>query len=235
MIARRRGVIFVHIPKCGGQSVEKLFLDDAGLTWDQRDQLLLRKRRRGERGPLRLAHLRADDYAVEYCSVEEWETFFTFGTVRDPVARAVSLYRHLALDQVMPFPQFLDDYLAPTLAAESSRWHWFMRPQADFLFDDHGRRLVDRIIPLQDLNRVLPAVLAQSCGMHHVEVPHVNAANQARRRRTAYLRLRHAAHHRTMVPLTGRFAVDLDENARERIRDLYRRDYDLIDFDTGAG
>ena len=43
MISHKHKTIFVHIPKTGGQSVESVFIEDEGLTWDTRAPLLLRR------------------------------------------------------------------------------------------------------------------------------------------------------------------------------------------------
>ena len=60
MISIKHKTIFIHIPKCAGQSIEYLFLKDLGINWDQRINLLLRSKKFNERGPERLAHLYAE-------------------------------------------------------------------------------------------------------------------------------------------------------------------------------
>ena len=42
MISHNHEYVFVHIPKCGGQSIEHVFLNDLGLEWHNRSPLLLR-------------------------------------------------------------------------------------------------------------------------------------------------------------------------------------------------
>jgi hypothetical protein len=42
MISYKRKCVFVHIPKCAGQSIESVFDNDAGLTWENRAPFLLR-------------------------------------------------------------------------------------------------------------------------------------------------------------------------------------------------
>ena len=42
MISYKRKCVFVHMLKCTGQSIESVFVNDAGLTWEDRAPLLLR-------------------------------------------------------------------------------------------------------------------------------------------------------------------------------------------------
>ena len=62
MISIKHKIIFIHIPKCAGQSIENIFLRDLGLSWKERYPLLLRPRKPNEKGPERLAHLYAEEY-----------------------------------------------------------------------------------------------------------------------------------------------------------------------------
>ena len=58
MISHPHRTVFVHIPKCGGQSIETAFLADLGLGWKSRAPLLMGANDRPELGPPRLSHLR---------------------------------------------------------------------------------------------------------------------------------------------------------------------------------
>jgi hypothetical protein len=57
MISHKRKCVFVHIPKCAGQSIESVFVNDAGLTWEDRAPLLLRPNANNRVGLPFLAHL----------------------------------------------------------------------------------------------------------------------------------------------------------------------------------
>lgn len=72
MLSRLHGLVFVHVPKCAGMSVEAAL---GGLPRSQRTE----------------QHFRAEDYARYY--PDEWATFHKFAVVRHPVQRARSFVR----------------------------------------------------------------------------------------------------------------------------------------------
>ena len=150
MISPSHKTIFVHIPKCAGQSIETAFLTDCGLDWSTRAELLLRPNTDPERGPPRLAHLLARDYvALGYVDAPTFRDWYSFAVVRDPFSRAVSLYRHLDLN--MSFRRFVLDWLDGQFqdGPESGNF-WFVRPQVDFVTGD-GDIVVKDILRFESL------------------------------------------------------------------------------------
>ena len=94
MICHDFRTIFVHVPKTAGQSVEMVFLNKLNLTWEQRAPLLLRPNSDPAKGPPRLAHLYASEYvSCGHISDEDFARYFKFSVVRNPWARAVSVYK----------------------------------------------------------------------------------------------------------------------------------------------
>ena len=180
MLSHHHKTIFVHVPKCAGQSVEMAYLGDLGLTWETRAPLLLRFNDRSELGPPRLAHLLAKDYVkFHYVSNELFERYFKFAIVRNPWSRAVSLYKHL--DFNMPFKSFATDWLAGEFAlAEKSKIFWFIRPQRDFL-TDQGKTIVDDILRFEDLASEFGRI-RRVTGLKS-QLPHVNKGYEISHRR----------------------------------------------------
>ena len=93
MISHKHKCIFVHVPKCGGRSVQNVFIQDSGLTWDTREPFLLRENKNLKSGPPRLAHLTYREYLdYFYISQELMDSYFKFSIVRDPYRRMESIY-----------------------------------------------------------------------------------------------------------------------------------------------
>lgn len=178
MLSRRFRCIFVHIPKVAGQSIEHVFLDKHGLTWETRAPLLLRSNDDPAKGPPRLAHLKASEYvSCGYVTQEDYNTFFKFSFVRNPWSRLVSVYKYLGYQEVMPFTQFI----CKDLAGESG-WEapFFVKPQYDYLFNDNGEQLVDFIGRFETLQQDFD-IVCQELGIPRTLLPHVNKGISGRK------------------------------------------------------
>lgn len=170
MISHHHKCVFVHIPKCGGQSVETAFLHDIGLDWRRRAPLLLRFNDNPDLGPPRLAHLLARDYvAMGYLPRDMFDSYFKFAVVRNPYRRIVSTYQYL--DPKKPFLEFLTENLRDDPGAEL---HYFIRPQMDYLSDKDGKLIVDEIYKLEDIQTGFTDV-QQKTGLK-TQLPHVNSS-----------------------------------------------------------
>jgi hypothetical protein len=79
MISHQHETIFIHIPKCAGTSIERVFLEDINVTWRNRGPLLLRTNENHEVGPPRLAHLTCGEYTkFHYISKNYFENTLNF-------------------------------------------------------------------------------------------------------------------------------------------------------------
>lgn len=181
MLSHHHRTIFVHVPKCAGQSVECAFLADLGLTWETRAPLLLRANDHPELGPPRLAHLLARDYTrLRYVPAEMFAAYYRFAVVRNPWSRAVSLYRHLGLN--LSFRDFVGRWLPDEFdRRERGGEFWFVRPQADYLYDG-DEMLVQDVVRFENLAEDFPRIAAAS-GLH-APLSHVNRGADAARRRS---------------------------------------------------
>jgi hypothetical protein len=173
MLSHHHKTIFVHIPKCGGMTVERLFLDDLGLTMDSGAPLLLRDRVKAEPAPPRVDHMTALNYVQgHYLSPDLFDQYFKFALVRNPYDRAWSSYRYLGLDLMMSFDDYILRYLRQAVTQTSHVMNWFFMPQVNYIYRG-TEQLVDEIIHLEEIDLRLPEVLERS-GLHIDEVPHVN-------------------------------------------------------------
>jgi hypothetical protein len=175
MLSHHHKAIFVHIPKCAGQSVEIAFLRDLGLTWRTRAPLLLHPNDRAEFGPPRLAHLLAADYVrYHYVTDTIFQSYLKFAVVRNPWTRVVSLYCHLSrnISRNLTFRKFVLEWLAGQFANQhTAEKFWFVRPQVDFVFAD-GKLLVDEIVRFERLPEEFDRIAAR-VGLK-TPLPHVN-------------------------------------------------------------
>lgn len=174
MISHPHRTVFVHIPKCGGQSIETAFLADLGLGWKSRAPLLMGANDRPELGPPRLSHLKARDYvAHHWLSAELWAAYFSFALVRDPFARVLSMYNYRGGGKSLR--HFVGQELTGAFAAgDADPMYYFYRPQVDFIQDTGGMPLVDRVFRLEALETAMGEIRAAS-GLK-AAVPHANAS-----------------------------------------------------------
>lgn len=183
MISTKHKTIFVHIPKVAGQSIETLFLEDLGLDWERRGELLMRKKKSHEPGPHRLAHLRAKDYvSLGYTDAQTFESFFTFSFVRNPYARVLSLYHYLGYSRIISVEKFIEKVLAKKVKED----HFFYQAQYDYLYSDDGKLLVDYVGKLEQISEDIEHVLAKS-GLQGKKMPHVNKSEKGLKRGLASL------------------------------------------------
>ena len=230
MISHHHRCIFVHIPKCGGQSVETIFLRDLGLTWEERAPLLMRPATPGEPAPPMVAHLLAQDYVRSfYISQELFDSYLKFAVIRDPFARVASIYRFLKIDRLMTFHQYLTGYLTAAVRDSSHRMHWFVRPQVDYLFGDGGL-MVDRIIRLENLDDELSEV-AQGLGVKDCRVPHVNDSERTTVMDSARMLRRTLTDFGVRPRSIGRHEVRWTGEDRALVSELYRPDFVQLGFD----
>lgn len=227
MISHNHKCIFIHIPKCGGQSVEHVFLDDLDLGWEHRSPLLLRPNEDTTVGPPRLAHLRYDQY-IEYCYISEelWQSYFSFTVVRDPYARIESFYKYLGYQGVVSFECFVCKWL-PRLFLECA--YWFVRPQVDYFTDSTGKPMVNEIVKLEDLDQELPRVLKR-VGIDLTKIPYVNKSGGYNKANNFFKRLRMLRKGIFQPSITVKIEVSWTAPARQMANSLYRSDFKILDY-----
>ena len=180
MISHKHKTIFVHVPKTAGQSIEQVFVDDLGLTWDDREVLNLRYNADRAIGPQRLAHLYADEYVrCGHIKLDLWNSYYKFAVVRNPYDRILSEFRYRRFRKTGPLSWFLrkryrDEHLDSTRHVVS---------QSRYLFDENGTCLVDEIIKFEDLKDRMPEVFERIFGAPRT-LPRRNESTGGPRRMT---------------------------------------------------
>ena len=233
MIVRSKKCIFVHIPKVAGQSIETVLRAAASASGSVEEDFGLRKRRRGEAGPERLAHLTGIEYRdLGYVSREEFQTFFKFAFVRNPWDRAYSIYRHFGLEDYVGYEYFLRHILCKGLRRKQ---YWFVRPQCDFVLDANGEVCVDFLGRFETLDKDF-AHAADVLGLNESRLPHVNRGSS----RAKFKKLRALkrypmvlSHAREIVRTAlGRVTPRISPEALAIIDELYKCDIEQFDYQS---
>ena len=200
MISLVHKVIFIHIPKCAGQSVEETFLNDLQLNWDDHRYLFgcFEKPSSWTKNiPGRIAHLTAKEILdFKFLPIEMFNSFYKFSIVRDPVQKLVSSWNYLD-----PSENF-DDWVSSVVLSGHKENNYFFKDQTDYLFDENNKSLVDDIVPFKTLG-----------SSKH------NFYN--------YLENISALSHRNA---SKKRDISISEETSKLIKDLYKKDYKYLDF-----
>ena len=171
MICRDRRIIFVHIPKTGGSSIEDMIWP---LPRKEEDLWAgaIHGRNKYQTGGLQ--HLNIRQIREEVGS-EIFESCYKFALVRDPVDRLVSQFNYLNkrkdLLRLLGLGTFrtFSKYLSRIQEVEHVQW----TPQVDFLEDDSGT-IIPELFPLETLSSQFET-LARKTGLRADAPLHSNA------------------------------------------------------------
>tara|TARA_R100000900_G_scaffold105540_1_gene81887 strand:- start:990 stop:1583 length:594 start_codon:yes stop_codon:yes gene_type:complete len=151
MIHYDKKLIFIHIPKCGGTSVENALFRPHEKTSDALFTLKGHPDHdKYETGGLQ--HLSASKVR-EVVGGKIYDEFYKFAVVRHPVKRLISQFNY-----TYQFPYFVDMLnlkfknftFREYLDAIRNKYHVHWRPQHEFIYDGN-RLLVDKIYKMEDL------------------------------------------------------------------------------------
>jgi hypothetical protein len=228
MISHKHKCIFIHIPKCGGQSVEDVFIRENGLTWETRSPLLLRRNHNLGIGPPWLAHLTYSEYLeYGYMSKELMDSYFKFTVVRNPFSRMESIYKYRGYNHVLNFSGFIRNVIERQMK-EKGPFYYFIRPQFDYLADKDGEIAVNKIIHLEDFEKIKDLFLRLNISIN--DVPHVNKTakkgifNAMKKR----IRLAKEGVFGFRMVATGR--VVWSQNDIDLVKELYQKDFDSFGY-----
>lgn len=224
MISHPHKTIFIHIPKCAGQSIETAFLHDLALDWKKRAPLLLRPNDNETLGPPRLAHLCANDYVkYHYLSQDLFDRYYKFAVVRNPWSRVVSLYRYLDLN--LSFDAFVSDWIPQQLNKQDD-WtshYWFIRPQGDFVAVN-GKIIVDDIIRFETLKADFETIKVKS--NLRTSLPHVNSSPLGKPKSL----FKNLISRRTEYPNSRSWTEYYSHDLIMKIKTLYYDDINMFDY-----
>ena len=196
-----RKILFVHIPKTGGTSVESHFTKN-GWKMD-----LWSSTRNGGKSPSD-QHLLYEDLKARITDVDD---IYSFTVVRNPVRRLISEWRwqRWQLKNVKDSLAEFIQRVADSLTNDKIYWdnHW--RPQIDFIDP-----AINRICKLETLKDEYPIVISESGAGFDSALPHVNASKTLFEK---YVR--------------WRFKDTLTEENLRVIKDIYATDFENFGYD----
>lgn len=208
-------LLFIHVPKCGGQSVEATILKSLGKSWEERSEFLLRPKRKGERGPKRFAHLTLQQYIDHgWISLDEFSSYTSFTIVRDPYARVISTYKFLSRWRYLPFSIFVQIVLPKLMSADNN---FFVKPQVSYIRNSHGCN-VSKVFRLEHVSSELPRFLSQAM-RPSTEITQIVNRNQASMKRHSF----------TAINSKDYSSVIGKQNIRA-INNLYAEDFEYFGF-----
>lgn len=178
MICNKHKFVFIHIPKTGGHSVDKYFIQK-GLVDDDKWHC-------------------TGNQIMKYMGVEKWKEYQTFTIVRNPWDRMVSEYSWqggLGKDQIptpwgdknVTFKQFLKmvfnsphDHHDMNLVRNFDTWYQLqeikdghLNDQYSFITDQNNNMIIDNLIRFEDLNQQFKQMLTK-VGLPPENLPHLN-------------------------------------------------------------
>jgi len=228
MISQKHKTLFVHIPKAGGQSIETMFLTQEGLDWENRDALLLRKKKETEKGPERLAHLKASEYVdFEYITQENFDKYYKFSFVRNPYKRVFSFYNFLGYSKIMSLQTFVEKVLPKKI--ESS--DFFFCSQYDYLYNNEGTLLVDFIGKLETIKQDIEVVIKTS-GLINATLPHVNKSKGEWNRVLSLLvkNPNYWLSYKRLGKTENTFEKQFTVSIKEQVYSLYQKDFKFFNY-----
>lgn len=223
MISDYDQCLFVHIPKVAGQSIEQVFLSRAGLTWQEREQFLLKPNHVPNLGPPRLAHLTATEYVTKgHIQTQEFARLFRFSFVRNPWDRLVSEY--LYRGHKFSFKDWLFSYF-PTADHDDYQNAYdvyrHVLPQYDFLYDQQGKLLVNFVGRFENLTADFAEVSKLITGQK-LSLPHKN--------KTPVAGIKSKIKSLVTPNNQSNYQAYYDEESRELVARLYGKDIELFDY-----
>lgn len=177
MISHQHRCIFIHVPKTGGSSVEKLIWTPAQRT----PEFLCRGfvsefHNKYQTGGLQ--HLLARQVRREV-GAAVFDNYLRFSLVRNPWDKAVSQYAYMAqrpdLRRFVGMPEACE--FKRYLELIEHRRHVQWEPQLNFLVDEQGQWLVDHIGRYEEFDRCVPQLL-RLLGITAGELPRVNPSQR---------------------------------------------------------
>ena len=172
MIARKYGIIFIHIPKAAGTSVEEL-LGVRPFDWKSVDSVKLVGLDSKNNLPIQQATPQ-ELIDLKYLTLKDFKTNQVLTIVRNTYDRLVSAY--FFMRKVACLNDSFENYLLKEgrfkNAIQLNGRHVHLRGQEEYLFFRNGQNAVDTVLKFEELPDNLLRYLHGVTGRHFQNVPH---------------------------------------------------------------
>ena len=207
MISHQHKCIFIHIPKCGGTSIENVIWPEPRREEDLWMGFTSKYHNKYQTGGLQ--HLFAAHVLQEF-GREIFDQYFKFTIVRNPWEKAISQYFYMArrpdLREFIGMKE--DDSFKSYLDLIQKKSHVQWEPQHKFITDVNGDLMVDFVGRLENINDDAAYIFGK-LGIDAV-IEHVNATKH-----------HHYSHY-------------YDEESFEMVSHMYRDDIRLLQYTYDA-
>lgn len=171
MISHKHECIFIHIPKCGGTSLEQVIWPKPRQESDLWMGFVDKYHNRHQSGGLQ--HLFAR-HILQEVGEQVFNRYFKFSIVRNPWDKAVSQFSYMKKREDLR--EFIDlkvtDSFKTYLEKIKRKAHVQWEEQYKFVLDDRGERMVDFLGRFETLQRDAGSIL-ERLGIRS-ELPHAN-------------------------------------------------------------
>jgi hypothetical protein len=241
ILNRTYGFLFVHVPKTAGMAVSRdlsRFNSAQDLhfcePWDEinlRHSVIYGLNKHSTAAEIR-----------DRLGGEEFDPLFKFAFVRDPYARAYSLFRFLKYNfrewkksAIMDTFETFDEFVASEFFQTPGPDRIF-EPQALWLVDERGRLMIDRVARMEDLESELGEIYAR-IGLPPVDrVRPVNVSGRGNSLSRLAARLPIARRVRGLVAPKiipkNLSEIYANEDTRRIVAARYLRDFDLFGYSS---
>lgn len=208
MISHIHKCIFIHIPKCGGTSIENVIWPEPRKEEDLWMGFISKYYNKYQTGGLQ--HLFAS-HVLQEAGEEVFAKYFKFTIVRNPWEKAISQYFYMGrrpdlrdfigMQENVSFKYYLD------LIRKKTHVQW--EPQYQFITDSNGELIVDYVGRLESINKDMD-VIFNRIGIK-ATIEHTNATKH-----------QHYSHY-------------YDDESREMVSELYSSDIRMLGYAFESG
>lgn len=230
MISHKHQCIFIHIPKCAGTSVEKMFLTDLNISYQHRLSLFMGRNDDKIKGPPRLAHLTISEMIENHLiNLNQLDNYYSFAVIRNPIDRIFSFYKYLGYNEVMNLNNFITKVVVKSFITKDSNY-WFLKPQKDYLIYD-GKVIVKKLIVLEKLSNEVDNLKLQVKLNKTLELTHENKSGKSNPiLKSLKLKLKYFHFMDSIFWYGTKKKQTISKENLKILKQLYKEDFELYNF-----